>query len=227
MLKEYIMEIRYEPIGHFLDIRGAVADYMQKNMFGHWQIGNNQVDFWNAETREEDKNVAFVSHRNCGYSSIAPPTDNFFEDNAGKFVRVLCECPHFRLPSVTRLGVRFRFFMGSKKPFEDLKKAVTKTFYRDEVGDLVGGEIVDVAATLISQQKDYSLNFNLGPMEDKQVKQVFRTGFEDLEKSGLFVDMDFFQKDVGEAEPRLLVNRIKDFSYQAHTRLEGLKARLL
>ena len=87
MSSDHHLEIRYEPMGSFLNIRGAVADFVKsQGLFQHWLISANRVDFWSVEDRDDDPETAFVSFRNCGYKVHRPATNNFFSERATKFL---------------------------------------------------------------------------------------------------------------------------------------------
>ena len=137
-------------MGSFLDIRGAVADFVREHgLFRHWQIGANRVDFWNAEDREEDPEKAFGSFHNCGYQIHNPSTENYFSDRAGKFLSILADLKDFHYLVVIRLGVRSRFYLSAENlTFEELRSRYSNTFLSDKLPEIFGAKIDDVGTNL-------------------------------------------------------------------------------
>jgi len=112
LTSSHYLEIRYAPMGSFLNVRGEVADFLAgQKKFRHWEITANRVDFWNAEDRRRDPETAFVSFRNCGYLIHNPSTEDYFADHSSKFLSILEKFEGFSYPPILRLGVRSRFYL--------------------------------------------------------------------------------------------------------------------
>ena len=46
MVTQHVLEVRHEPSGSFLDVRGYVADYIRNSgHFPHWKIESNIIPF--------------------------------------------------------------------------------------------------------------------------------------------------------------------------------------
>ena len=222
MFCQQVFELRFEPMGAFLDIRGKLADHVRKEMFKHWAIGENRLDFWDSDKREEDKNTAFVSYRNCGFVSIQPPTENFFEDKASKFLRVLSTSSVFAFPRATRLGVRSSFFAYSHLPFSELCQKFYHHFYQEQITRLFGGTVEDVGI-IVNLRKDKSFfNITTGPMKKEQAVQYFKAKLGDLKDVGVYFDIDYFQTDLGKADLKDISVLIKTFSQESFSQLNDV-----
>jgi len=105
---QHILEIRYKPIGSFLNVRGSVADRVSENTpLKEWAIGADRVDFHDAldKTRE----TGFVTYRNAGYLCLLPATRSYFADRAAKFIKQVLSIDGLHFSPVLRIGSRSTF----------------------------------------------------------------------------------------------------------------------
>ena len=219
---EHVLEIRYKPIGAFLDIRGSVADQIAESThLKEWSISEHRIDFKDAP--EKWKDSAFVSYRNCGYLAPNPATKSYFPDQATKFLRKLREIPEFKLPPITRIGVRSTFIAGCDKKFDELLNLFIDKLGlpKDKLAGLFSGEIIDAGLPLYLRSNHGRFNITTGPMEEEQIKGLFR-GKDELPKIGLYFDIDYFKEDLKETNEKELAGLIKTFADESWEKSEKL-----
>ncbi|MFB3923094.1 MAG: hypothetical protein ACE145_15335 [Terriglobia bacterium] len=219
---DHFLEIRFKPLGSFLDMRGRVADFIsEKGLFRHWLITQDRIEFWNADDREDDPERAFAAYKNCGYQVHTPPTKNYFSDRASKFVSTLGEAPEFRYPTVERLGVRAKLYYSvAGASFEDIVDAFQSKLLVDSSRKLLGTRILDFGLNLDFREKGFSLNVRTGPMKKTQFVKEISPFSEDeqISDSGIFLDVDVFRLG-GDGNPSSLTNDIKAFHSMCWERL--------
>ena len=90
LITEHIFEIQHEASGKFLDLKGAIADYIKESgVFKDWQIDPNGIKFFNANVSIIKEKESIVGYNLIQFSTKNPPTKNFFEDNVEKFIKTL------------------------------------------------------------------------------------------------------------------------------------------
>jgi len=227
---EHYMEIRYEAMGSFLNIRGAVADFVkEKEIFRHWRIGENRVDFWNMEDPDEDPEKGYVSFRNCGYQMHNPSTENHFLDRAAKFISALGDMESFNFPRISRLGVRSRFYHSVENmSFGEFCERYSTKFLRDGVPGVFAGSVKDVAVNLDFRDKNVSFNTASGPMKKEQFIQQFSTlaQKEEIAPIGLFFDIDCFETDLGILPTQTIQVDLRALHKQCWQKLNAIEALL-
>ena len=225
LFSDHVVEVRYEPTGAFLNLRGVIADFVKtEGLFRHWRITENRVDFWNSDDSDTDPETAFVSFRNCGYKVHNPATRNYVTDRAAKFLAKLENQRDYEYPPVMRLGVRARFYQSiDNLDWEQLRDLfATKVFSSSFVG-LFGGTTDDVGAILNFQQGNMHIHTNSGPMK----KEQFVTQFSPLSKEeamaamGLFLDIDVFMEDLGKLPTKRLILDVKDLHQRCWQNLDS------
>ncbi len=227
---DHLLEIRYRPMGAFLNIRGEIADFFcAQGLFLHWRISDNRVDFWNMEDSQDDPEKAYVSFRNCGYERHNPDSHSYFADRAAKFVSVLDDFPEFNYPPVKRLGIRARFYRPVENlDFEELRTRYFTKFIKDPATNVFGGKLEDVGVNLNFREKETFFNIVSGPMKKEQfVKDFSRLADkDDVGQIGIFFDIDLFKVDLGAVSTRALIGEIKSLHQKSWQRLGLLEAYL-
>lgn len=225
IISDHILELRYEPMGSFLGIRGEVADTVKRDgQFKHWSITSNRVDFWNEDNREDDPETGFVSFRNCGSQLHNPQTRNYFPDRAGKFLRTLDEKAQIKISGITRLGVRAEWFCGSTQTFDQIRDQFYKSFYGSLDRQVFNGDVEDVGAVLNFRRGSLYFNVSSGPMLKDQAMTLIRMiKHEEFPPQGLFLDVDCFLKDLGDKEVGRLVHEIRELHDECWVRFDKLR----
>jgi hypothetical protein len=222
----HVLEIRFQPMGSFLDMRGRIADFIKsQNHFAHWQITENRVDFSNLEKRDEDPETAYVAFRNCGYQVHNPSTHNYFSDRGGKFINLLGQVPNFRFPSIQRFGVRGQFFTSiEKESFGELKDEILRKSISSELQGIVDAVIDDFGITLDCRENDLFLKLHFGPMKKDQFVEQFSKMAQDeaVSKNGFFMDVDCHKVDLGEIQTRTLIADLKQLHQKCWDALEKM-----
>lgn len=225
IISDHILEIRFEPMGFFLEKRGEVADAIKgSGQFKHWSITPNRVDFWNEEKREDDPESGFISFRNCGYQVHNPPTRNYFPERAGRFLKSVEENVRIKIPQVSRIGVRARFFCGSSLGFNEIRDRFYKSFYGSLDSTLFDGQVEDVGAVLNFRRGGLYFNIGSGPMMKDQAATLIRSvKEEEFPASGLFLDFDCFLKDLGKQDLGRITREIRELHDECWVRLDKLR----
>ncbi len=222
----HFFEVRLEPQGAFLNRRGEIADFIkERELFRHWNIGSNKVDFWNSEDRSEDPETASVSFRSVSYQMLNPSTQNHFSDRTAKFLTALEEAPGFKFTPVERLGVRAHFYLQVEGlTFSELhqkfaEKACGKPF--KEIFDEVW---TDVGVILELRKGETFLRIHTGPMKkDQFVKQFSPLSEKDsIGEVGFFLDIDCFRVDLKTTSSRDIIGTMKTLHKTCWEKLDKL-----
>ena len=211
MISTHFLEIRYEPLAIFLNIRGGIADFVKdQRQFPHWEIGSNRVDFWKQGDRAHK---GFVSFRNCGYEIQDPPTEHFFRDHAAKFISTLEKFPGLPFyPPIKRIGVRARFYHPVENiNFEELRERFFNKFFTPGLSNIFDARVDDVGAHLNFRDGDIFLNTISGPMKREQFLKQYSPGRAEgsVPPLGLFLDVDCFRHELGKLKTKTLIAEIK------------------
>jgi len=177
-ISKHVIEIRFRP------------ETLSSTLFKHWNISSNRIDFSSGDNPHVK---AFFSYRNLGLISAYPNRTAFFAESAGNFIKSAWP----RLPNrhFSRIGVRSTVLVEADD-FEKAFDAYRKHFLKlsDEDIRKFGGDLVDVGFPMnFADGKNY-FNVVTGPMEKEQSKKYF--GELDLPSVGVFVDVDYFRKDL-------------------------------
>lgn len=210
MIAEHVMEVRHKAFGGFLDIRGYIADYIRdKDLLPHWQIEQTIIKFRDLPNGIQ-KEAAFVGYKGAGYIVYNPETRNYFEDKAIVFWKALLANEHYKIPVASRLGVRTKVFVPSKKNFNDINKLLVETFHTEKTKELLGGNEKDVQIVIDLTEGPFEVKFRSGPMHKKEAADLFHFDSEHFEKCGIYFDIDYFiTEDLSNEEiPKLVKNAI-------------------
>ena len=195
MLAEQVLEVRYTPSGSFLDVRGYIADYVRESGFlPHWNIEPNVVSFRDKPDKVQ-KEGAFAGYRNAGYLVYDPQTRNFFIDRASSFWRILQKNQHYKLPPLERFGTRTKVFLPSDKSFEDINRSVFQTLYTEKTREVIGGTETDVQFIIELKEHEFDVRVSGGPVHKDEVQRYLSFDSKEFEKTGFFVDLDFYRTD--------------------------------
>ena len=206
MVAEQVLEVRYVPVGSFLDVRGYVADFIRESGFlPHWKIDTDVVNFRDKPDMSA-KEGAFAGYRTAGYFAYDPETRNFFVDRGGAFWRLLQKNQHYAIPALQRFGARTKVFLPSAKSFEEINRAVYQVLYSEKVRGIVGGAEKDCQFIIESMDEGFDGRTAGGPIHNKEGRNYFSFDAKHFESAGFFLDVDFYRtKDVKHEEvPKLL-----------------------
>ncbi|HXF48670.1 MAG TPA: hypothetical protein VNL73_04490 [Verrucomicrobiae bacterium] len=220
VVSRHILEIRFKPSTKILDYRGAWTEYLSQEMeLPQWKIDQNRIDLTNLENNE----LAFLSYKNCGYVIEHPNSTNLFQDRAAKFLRTIQLIEDFKLPAVTRLGVRSVFYKMYPDSFEALFRKFKQKLINTESETIAayGGNIADVGVALNLESTDGKFNTNSGPMNSSQAANYF-PNIELPLNAGYFFEIDFFKENIGNAETDALCSLLKSFAEQSWGKMETL-----
>lgn len=212
----HIFEIRVKPDARFLDKKGSVADQMINPKLNHWNISRNRIDFTSSDSPEL---TAFFSFRKLGVASRAPISTDEFKKTTEEFIKSAWQ--HFATNTIIRLGVRSIFLTqvsDFKKAFDTYREKFLKLGNSDL--NKFGGDLVDLGFPLNFIEGDNFFNISTGPMEDKQSKDIFG---DKAFKTGLFLDVDYFRKEVSpHIIPKHIVSFVEDGIKKANMVLQQI-----
>mgnify|MGYP001022821682 FL=1 len=211
---QQILELRYEPMPSFLDVKGTLAEqFKQQTEFKFWSISSNRVDFKVTQDGENEK--AFVSFKNCGYVVVFPPTQNYFSDKSQKFFKTLFSIENFIPKNFSRLGIKTTIAIPVEKTFEELVHILEQHYFKDiqSLEKLYSGKLTDVGFPLNFKDGDTFFNTQLGAMKKSQLINFFTEAQnieKDLPEISLFFDIDIFTQKLDNTS--IVLNDIRNFS---------------
>ena len=211
MVSEHVMEVRHKALGGFLDIRGCIADYIKdKGLLPHWQIDSTIINFRDRPDSIQQE-AAFVGYKGTGYIVYNPATRNYFEDKAIAFWKTLLDNQHYDIPIATRLGIRTKVFLPSKKDFKDINKLFFETFHTEKTRELLGGSEKDFQLVVDLIEKPFEVRFRSGPMHKNEAEKSFSFESKHFAECGVYFDIDYFKtENLSHQEvPRLVKDAIK------------------
>lgn len=188
-----IFELRHQPSGSFLDVRGFVADYIKKkDLFPHWKIDTNIVNFFD-ENQKIKTDGAFAGYQRAGYVVYNPPTNNYFVDKATKYWKELIKNQHYQIPEPIIFGNRTLTFIPSSITFEEINKRIFENYFSETLRKLIGGKQTDLMITLDSVEDNFDLRIAVGPIHKDEAKTYFQLESEQFKNAGLYIDIDCFK----------------------------------
>lgn len=209
---QHILEVRYKPVGSFLNIRGSIADRVAEHTpLREWSIGQDRVDFHDG--LEQTKETGFVSYRNFGYLSLLPPTRQYFPDRALKFIKEILSSGGLSVDPILRIGVRSTFIFPYSDTMEQLVKVlIDRTGYpKQKMEQVFGGTIIDIGMPTNFESGNGRFNIQLGPMKKEQIEATVRW-HDDYPDVGLYLDIDFFKLNPGSMSYDTLSKVIRAFA---------------
>ncbi len=225
MLTEHVLEVRHEASGTFLDVRGYVADYIQKEVkfLPHWSIDTNVVNF-RDDPKKIVKDGAFAGYKSAGYVVLNPETMNYFPDRALSFWKHLLENKHYALPNPIRFGARSKFFVPSPKTFDEINKNMYEVFFTKTARTLFGANEQDLMFTVELKEAGFDVRIVGGPIHKKEAARWFQFSSDEFEKCGLFLDIDYYRmKDLANKEVPQLLRTANDLMWKKVERIaEGI-----
>ncbi len=207
MLAQHILEVRHEPVGAFLDVRGFVADYIKNNnYFPHWKIDSNIINFTDQSNKIELEG-AFAGYKSAGYIVNNPQTRNYFVDKASAYWKGLNKNDYYKITKVIRFGCRTQTFVPTNRSFDQINELLFSTYYTDKVKTLVSGKQTNLQLIFDIIDGQFQVKVSVGPMHEKEVVPFFNFESSYFNKCGLFFDIDVFKtKDVDIASISKLLN---------------------
>ncbi len=200
MLAQHVMEVRHEPSGSFLDVRGYVADYIRNSsLFPHWKIETNVVTFRDMPDRIK-QDGAYAGYKSAGYLVHNPETRNYFVDKASSFWRALLKNEHYEVPKAIRFGCRTLVFVPTDLSFDEIDSLIFKTFFTDKVQAFIGGKQTDLQFVIDFNQDQFQVRLSGGPLHENEARQYMSFESDYFKKCGLFLDIDCYKtKDLDHA----------------------------
>ncbi len=221
-LNEHTLEVRYKPNPKILDSRGKWAEiFSTKLSLPEWTILENRFDVHDKQRKE----TVFVGFRNAGYVCIDSPTRNYFPDKAVKLFRLLLTLEGFDNPLwVERIGVRSKFITSHPKGFDDLKDRYATRYLvlTEKAKEAISAKLVDIGGPLNFADKFGNFNTSSGPMAKDQIKDFIpqRAEYPD---TGLYYDIDYWQRPNKELNESEITRLIKSFAMEAWDRHERVR----
>jgi hypothetical protein len=214
-VKEEVFEIRFKPNPKILDFRGMWTELFSQSLdYEHWKIEENKLDIFNKDQTER----AFLSYKNCGFTCLESPTENYFLDKGFKFFKLLYEIKEFESPlTVERIGIRHKYIVEDTQGFEHAQKGVVNNFISPstQAKNIFGENIQDLAFMGEFSNPLYNLTLRLSPVRKEEIEGNIRKAI--IPEAGIMVDMDFFSKPA----KQLTFGEIQNFIKL--TSLEGRK----
>lgn len=217
IVSEHLVEIRYRALGKLVDIRGLIADWIADHTdLSYWSIADNRVDFQISENSDREK--AFVTHRNLGYSTRSPDTRNYFPDRAIRFIRELLRVEGFELRPILRFGLRSRLLLPYDGQFESLLRRVNELMpLHEHHSRPFSAQVEDVGPIVVLRRGNIRIKFQSGPMGRDQARAMLGVT-EQLPDTGFFMDIDQYQANIGpmnERDVATLVRSLNDHAWDA------------
>lgn len=190
IISEQVLEVRYKPAGRFVDIKGKLADSLIK-FLPHWQIGNDNIILTDNPGRPKIES-AFVGYKSAGYSAVNPSTGNFFQDKCISFWKMLDENGIFEIPAIERVGLRSRIFIESKVSREEIDNLFIHKIYSSKINQLFTEDKRAVKFYFELKVGGHKVVMQAYPFGNKDEGKIFSFVSDELFKSGLFIDIDYF-----------------------------------
>jgi len=216
MLAEHVLEVRHEASGTFLDVRGYVADFIQKqhSFLPHWNIDANVINF-RDDPQKIIKDGAFIGYKSAGYVVFNPETRNYFVDKASAFWKFLIKNEHYTLPAPLRFGARTKFYIPSGKTFDEINTAMYADVFTDKARLLFGGTEQDLSFTTILKEAGFDVRITGGPVHKDEAARYFQFKSIYFEKCGLFLDIDYYRTvELSHAEVPQLLHDANELMWQ-------------
>lgn len=190
IISEQVLEVRYKPAGRFMDIKGELADSLT-NFLPHWQIGVDNIILTDTLGKAKVES-AFVGYKNAGYSSINPSTGNFFQDRCISFWKAFDENGIFAIPAIQRVGLRSRIFIESKISREEADNLFMDKIYSSNINQLFTEDKHAIKFYIELKVGGDKVVMQAYPFGKKNEGKIFSFVSDELFKSGLFIDIDYF-----------------------------------
>lgn len=212
VFEDYLFELRFKPYSKVLDKRGEIAQSLSGELLNQWNIKTNTIDF----ASEKDPDVsAFFSYQNLGARSVSPRSKKDFIEVATELLKK--SWTHFPTNEILRIGVRSRYL----KPVKDFTSVFDK--YRTKFLALsnedlskMGGDLIDVGFPMNFYDGPHYYNLMTGPLKKEQFPAFIKKYPDDVEQ-GIFVDVDYFNKDTS---PNIRQKEVIEFIEHALGRSE-------
>jgi hypothetical protein len=215
LIAQHVLELRHEPVGAFLDVRGFVADYIKNNKyFPHWKIDPNIINFTDQPNKLE-QDGAFVGYKSMGYIVYNPGTRNYFVDKASSFWKGLNNNTYYKITKILRFGCRTQAFIPSPKNYDQLNDLMFKTYYTENVKTMVGGKQTGLQLAFDFLEGQFEIKIVGGPLHEKEARNLFGFDSNYFDKCGLFVDIDLYRtKDVDNSLVQKLVREAIKLTFE-------------
>ncbi|MBI2852154.1 MAG: hypothetical protein HYX84_03510 [Chloroflexi bacterium] len=214
MLAQHVLEVRHEPSGSFLDVRGYVADYIRNaGHFPHWKIDPNIVTFRDMPDRVK-QDGAHASYKSAGYMVYNAATRNYFVDKASSFWKVLLKNEHYKIPKAIRFGCRTLVFVPTDMSFDEINKLTFRTLFTDKVQSFVNDKETDLRFVIEFYQDQFQVRMSGGPLHENEAPKYMSFESDYFKKCGLFLDIDYYKtKDLDHSTITKLLHDAVELSW--------------
>lgn len=202
-IEEYLFELRYKPNPRILDKRGEIARALTNEKLNFWSVNTNTV----VLNPEGDENMeAIMSYQNISFRVNSPYDKKFFREQLALFLKSAWS--YLPTNEILRIGIRPKYLI-EKESFSDIYEKYRHKFLglSDEDVSEFGGSLIDVGFPLNFYEGPNYYDLVTGPLKKEQYKMFFKNFDETLEQ-GLFLDLDYYNKDVS---PNIRQKEVMDF----------------
>jgi hypothetical protein len=215
MIAQHVLEVRHEPSGSFLDVRGYVADYIRNGgHFPHWKIESNAVTFRDMPDKIK-LDGAFAGYKSAGYLVYNPETRNYFVDKASSFWKALLNNSHYKVPKITRFGCRTLVFVPTKMSFEKINSLVFKAVFTEKIQSFIGGKETDLHFIIEFNEDQFQVRLSGGPLHEKEAPNYMNFESDYFNECGLFLDVDYYKtKGIDHSSITKLLREAVQLSWQ-------------
>jgi hypothetical protein len=186
----FIMELRYDPVPEFFDVRGKIIAEMHRNVksfLPFWQSESGQIVLTNS--LENNKDQLAVSSRRVLFALEDPPSVEVFIERAIESLHRVHGLMGVWWPAIQRLGVRFIEVVKSPHPtYEATRSSLIELFHKTPV--TLPLTYIDSQAILVHERGRYGI----GPTKrgDDWTKQAFQDDSTNVPDIGVAVDVDSY-----------------------------------
>lgn len=186
----FIVELRYEPVPQFFDVRGRVIGELHpvvKPLLPWWQADSGQILLTDSLERPRDQVV--VGSQRTSVVLEDPASLSAFVAHAELVLDHTYGLMGAWWPAIRRLGVRFiEVVKTPHATYEATRSALLHTFHKLPVA--LPLTYIDSQAILVHERGRYGI----GPTKrgDDWTKQVFQDDSKNMPDIGIAVDVDSF-----------------------------------
>ena len=143
-ITKHVLEVRFDPQGEILDKRGKIATSLRHDLFEHWRISSNGVNFFSDKNKMVS---AYFSFQNIGFISQSPNSKDFFIKEVKNFINKAWE--HIPTKITTRLGLRSLYFIESSDEFETILEKLATANLNPKIEKFKQfGDLIDIGISL-------------------------------------------------------------------------------
>jgi len=202
-LVKRILEIRYDSVYDFFDIRGKLFKELSE-LFLPIELGHYSMAINRNSLIDKNRTLAIsVTEKNCVIATESLLEKDIFLDQSKKLIDYfLNKSSLYDKSKLVRIGVRSAFVHYSPKSFDALTILV-----RNKYGNISStaesiynkANIIDVGIPLRLEKENYFANTSVGAMEKDQfinfIDPQSKLISENIPKQGLYAEFDLYVKE--------------------------------